>query len=231
MKHHITAVLSCLFLAMGTIAVAEESSDDPINTKLVQARNTYLKDIKKFSEEFEKAIESKIADARKMGKQEFVDGLKAELDAFHREGAIPSKTPVALRRKRTIIRGKMEEAYETAIKGYTKSGNDVRRKELEEALKMFQLPEKIAAIKTELVGTWKLKSGDWSTDVIFLENGMAKGTTHQIVGKYVIDIEAETVTITWEKDWGRWVHKLPIDPKGTATSTSRGEELVIIKQK
>ena len=231
MKYHIAAVLSCLILTMGTISLADESTDDPINFKLAQARESYIKDITKFSEEFEKAIESKIADARKSGKQEIVDGLKAELEAFNREGAIPSKTPVALRRKRSVIRGKMEAAYETAIKGYTKSGNDVRRKKLEEELIAFQLPEKIAAIKTDLIGIWKVKIGVWNTDLTFFENGKAFETTDNLYGEYTIDMEAKTVTIIWENGIGRWVHKLPIDPKGTPSTDSRGAEFVIIKQK
>ena len=231
MNPRLAFVLSTLILAWGTIAFAEVTSDDPIGMKLSHAKISYTREITKFNEEFEKAFESKLADARKAGKQETVDDLKAELDAFKKTGVVPSNTPVAVRRKRTVIRGKMESAYETAIKGYTKSGNDSIRKQLESELKLFQLPDKIVAIKADLVGTWNMKVGDWSTDVIFNENGTAKGTTHQITGVYVIDLDAETVKITWEKDWGWWVHKLPLDPKGTASSSSGGHEFKIVKQK
>ncbi len=224
MKYHITAVLSCLVFSMGVIALADEPTDDPINAKLALARSSFVKDVKKFNEEFEKAIESKIAEARKSGKQEVVDGLKAELDAFNNEGAIPSKTPPALRRKRTVMRGKMEEAFETAIKGYTKSGNDVERKKIEEE---FQRPEIIAEIKKVLVGTWKAKIGNWNTSFVFNENGKVLLTTDKVTDGYTINPDKGTVTF----NNGSTTLKLPLDPKGTTVNNTRGEEFVIVKEK
>lgn len=204
---------------------------DPVRDKLIAARKVFVKDIEKLNVELEKVIDAKIASARETGKVEDVDELKAEWDAYKRDADLPKSAPSNLRRRYSVIRGKLEDALDAGIKAYAKSGNDVERKKIETELKTFQAVEKMVSVKKELVGTWKATIGNWNTEVMFAAHGTASESTDKNRGKYIIDVNAGTVTLNWETNQSQWVHKLPLDPKGTKSIDSRGTEFVMVKLK
>lgn len=229
MRLRLLSKVVLVFILVFSVAMADDSSSDPVNDRLTAARDTFVKDMKRFNEEFEKAIDSKISAARKAGKIEEVDSIKAMMDTYKRDAALPEIAPANLRRRYTVIREKLEDALESGIKAYAKSGNDIERKKIEVELNRLRSIEKIAAVKKELVGTWKATIGNWNTEATFSADGTATESTDQNRGKYTIDLSDGTVTLNWETSQSRWVHKLPLDPKGTASSDSRGAEFKLVK--
>lgn len=234
MKRFADCFIVCI-IAYGLLAfvpggIAEESSEDPVTVKLERARTSYQAEIEKFNDSVKELLEKKIAVARKAGNQQIVDGLNTELNLFTSDETMPYSVPVPLHRKQTSIRSKMAEAYEVAIREYTKKGADAAAKEVVQQLKVLQRLEELAAIRRSLVGTWNLKLGGYTTNLIFYPDGTVNHTTEKKTLTWLIDLDAGQVKCK-DGDAAWDTIKLPLNEKGTTGFNSVGSEFTITKQK
>lgn len=226
----LACILACGLLALAPSSFAEESNEDPVRTKLELARKNFQTEIEKFNDSVKELMEKKIAVARKTGNKPVVDGLNAELNAFTRDETVPASVPVPFQRKQATIRSKLADAYEVAIKEYTKQGADAEAKQMVDALKAHHQFDELAAIRKMLIGTWHLKLGSYTSNLIFHADGTVTHTTEKQTFKWVIDLEAGHVKCNFGDGRGDTI-KLPLNEKGTTGHNFRGHEFVITKQK
>ncbi len=227
----IACIVACgLLVVFAPSSFAEESNEDPVKAKLELAQKNFKAEIEKFNDSVKELMEKKIAVARKTGNKPVVDGLNVELNAFTRDETVPVSVPVAFQRKQATIRSKLADAYEVAIKEYTKQGADAEAKQMVDALKGHQQFYELAAIRKTLIGTWNLKLGSYTTNLIFHADGTVTHTTEKKTFKWVIDLEAGHVKCNFGDGQGDTI-KLPLNEKGTTGINVNGHEFVVTKQK
>ncbi len=227
----IACILACGLFTLAPSCFAEESSEDPVKAKLELARKNFQTEIEKFNDSVKELMEKKIAVARKTGNKPVVDGLNVELNAFIRDETVPASVPVTFQRKQASIRSKLADAYEVAIKEYTKQGADAEAKQMVDALKAHQQFDELAAIRKMLIGTWNLKLGSYTANLIFHADGTVTHTTEKKTFKWVIDLEAGQVKYVYGKEGQADIIKLPLNDKGTTGINGNGHEFIITKQK
>ena len=226
----LASILACGLLAFAPSGFAEESNEDPVKAKLELAQKNFQTEIEKFNDSVKELMEKKVAVARKTGNKPVVDGLNVELNAFTRDETVPTSVPVTFQRRQASIRSKLADAYEVAVKEYTKLGADAEAKQMVDALKTHQQFDELAAIRKTLIGAWHLKLGSYTSNLIFHADGTVAYTTAKKTFKWVIDLDAGHVKCNFGDGRGDTI-KLPLNEKGTTGINVNGHEFVLTKQK
>lgn len=220
-----------LFGAISATEVgAQGTQGDPILSKLERAKTTYRADAKKFESTVDEYIDKQIEIARKAGNKPAIDALNLEFEAFHRDAIVPPSAPEAFHRKQMVFRGKLADAFETAVKDYTKKGADSQAKGVTEELQAFRAFDEVVAIKKKLVGTWTLRLSGYTTDLIFHPNGTLENTTAKKTLQWKIDLPAQEIRcMEGEKRWE--TIRLPLVEEGTHGVNAAGNEFTVTKRK
>lgn len=227
----LACIFACGLFALAPSGFAEESSEDLVRAKFELARKNFQTEIEKFNDSVKELMEKKVTVARKTGNKPVVDGLNVELNAFIRDETVPANIPVSFQRKQSSIRSKLADAYEVAIKEYTKRGADAEAKQMVDALKAHQQFDELAAIRKLLIGTWNLKLGSYTSNLIFHADGTVTHTTEKKTFKWVIDLGAGQVKCDDGNEGRGDIIKLPLNDKGTTGLNWHGHEFVLTKQK
>jgi hypothetical protein len=117
---------------------------EDVKKKLYEAKKTYDTEGAKFRKGITDLLDKRETDARKAGNKKLVDQIKAEQKAFEQTGELPALIPTALRQQITTARGKLDKAYTTAIKDYTKLKEDTAAEAVEKERQKFQLSAALA---------------------------------------------------------------------------------------
>jgi serine/threonine protein kinase len=112
---------------------------DLIQEALDRARTTYKEETEKWRQTVRDYLDKREETARKDGKKDLLDQVKADREAFAARGELPRSMPAAAyRRGLKTAAATMEAAYNTAIKEYIKARKDERAQDVEQELKRFQ---------------------------------------------------------------------------------------------
>ena len=224
-------VAAALFGVMAAPQVhAQGTPADPILEKLERAKTVYWADAKKFESTVDEYIDKQIEIARKAGNKPAIDALNLEFEAFHRDAIVPPSAPEALHRKQMVFRSKLADAFETAVKDYTKKGADSQAKGVTEELQAFRAFDEVVAIKKKLVGTWTLRLSGYTTDLIFHPNGTLENTTAKKTLQWKIDLPAKEIRcMEGDKRWE--TIRLPLIEEGTRGVNAAGNEFTVTKRK
>lgn len=111
---------------------------DPIIGRLHNARAVYEAAREQYREGANKYFDKREEAARKQGKKNLVDQIKAERSAFEQRGDLPQSAPADLKRKIASARSAMESAYVAAVRDYTKAKNDSESSAVEKELEQFK---------------------------------------------------------------------------------------------
>ena len=225
----VAMIVACTVVATSHVAYSDVA-DDAIGSQLEQARVAYQEEMKTINDTVTDLLAKKEAAARKIGNKPLVDSTKIDREAFEKAQILPALVPVTLRRKQASVRAKLEKEYETAIKDYTRKSLDSDAKKLETELKDFQNEPVLAAIKSTLLGTWKLKCGDYVADLTFQIDGTVKYSKRDIPYIWKIDLDAGYVLVNFPENRSD-KFKLPLNEKETSGLNISGLPLVITKQK
>lgn len=142
-----------------------QGADDPIGEKLKAAKAAHETEVTEFRKAVTALLDEREVKAREKGNKAEVDRLKAEGQAFVDKGAIPLNVPGALTSAHAASKSRMESAYTSAIKEYTKAKkDDLASKVQEEFDDWFKemAPPKPRAVdpkKPYVVATWIHKAG------------------------------------------------------------------------
>ncbi len=102
------------------------------------SKEGYRAEVEKFRTAVAEWFDQREAAARKDGNKKLVDQIKAERAAFAMNGEVPPKAPPALKRIPKAARAKLEAAFETAVKEYTKARKDDQAAAVEKELSEFK---------------------------------------------------------------------------------------------
>lgn len=123
-------------LVCTSLAIAQ--SPDPIKAKLDKAQDVYLKEMTDYRQSVLDHFEEREAVARKAGNKKAVDQVKAEREAFEKNGQLPQVVAATFKPKSASIRAKLEAAYTVAVKEYTKEKLDKEAAAVEKSLAEFK---------------------------------------------------------------------------------------------
>lgn len=221
--------LTSVFLAVFT-ASNIRAQEDPIKSRIERTYESYQKEIEEFNTSVIKVLEGKIEVARKSGNKPQIDSLNSELDFFKSDAVLPMTVSMALRRKQVVLRTKLEKAYESAIKEYSKAGQDAEATQVELRLKEFREEPIRNLTKRTLLGTWQVTSGNYTTAFTFNADGTVKYATEKVTLPWKIDVESGYVIIG-DADRPTDRIKLPLDEKGTSGLAATGNTIVLKKGK
>jgi hypothetical protein len=199
MSRFLAAVAVCFALI-----VPGRADDDPIKTRLDEARQQYRETIERSRKNILDMLEKKEAIARDKGDKKAVDAVKAEREAFNDKDVVPKSLTTDYTKDVSRAQAAMTAAFETAIKDYTKAKKDDDASKVEEELKAFkkEISAKpgTAAKANDLIGTftgqsgsgglteiWTIKKDDgkWSVKGIFKKDDKEVGSFHGQDYKYV----------------------------------------------
>lgn len=204
--------------------------EDPIKTRIERSQQSYQKEMDEHSTSVIKIIEGKIEVARKSGNRAQIDSLNADLESFKNDEILPMFVSMAVRRKQAVMRAKLEKAYESAIKEYSKASQDAQAKEIGQQLKDFRNEPARRLAKKSLLGTWQVTSGNYTTAFTFDADGTVKYDTEKVTLPWKIDVENGYV-LTGDPDAPTDKIKLPLDEKGTSGLSANGNTIVLKKGK
>jgi hypothetical protein len=123
-------------MALALPATAAEP--DPVAEKLDKALDAYKGEMKAYREKGTAWLEAREAAARKSGDRKRVDQVLEEQRLFRTVSDLPRTAPEDLRARPANAKAKLVKAYQSAVKEWTKAGDDARAKEAEKALTMVQ---------------------------------------------------------------------------------------------
>lgn len=112
------------FVCMLALATAARAADDPVKTKLDNAKAAFVSDIENYRKAVGSYFDAREAAARNAGDKQAVDTIKSQREAFLANGELPNDAPRNLKQKRTAARAVMEAAYQAAIKEYVRARKD-----------------------------------------------------------------------------------------------------------
>ncbi len=127
---------------------------DPIRVPLEKAKADFDAAADQFKKKVHDALDKAEEIARATGKSNLVDEIKAERDAFESAGDMPKMAP-ASRVELNVARRAVVDAYEDAIKAYTKDNKDAKAKTAAEELKAFEEAHPLDAFRPGSVWTGK----------------------------------------------------------------------------
>jgi hypothetical protein len=124
----------CLFLIQ-TAGRAEEPAADPIVAKITAAKDTFYAERDKAEQALIVLLEKKEASAKQAGDLKVIEAVRAESDAFRKEGILPKLVPLTVyEAAMKLARTKLENNYLAAIKDYIKQDKLDEAKILQTAL-------------------------------------------------------------------------------------------------
>lgn len=97
---------------------------DPIREQLEQAKVKFHSDQEEYRTAVTRFLEKREEAARKTGNKTLVDHFKSKRQAFDENGKTPDSLPTSIRSQQARALATLETAYRTAIKEYTKAGQD-----------------------------------------------------------------------------------------------------------
>jgi predicted peptidase len=111
--------------------------EDPIRADLEKARKAFKEETDAFQKAVDSHFDAREDLARKDGTKKLVDQIKAERQEFKQTGRIPKTLPAQTRQKMSAGRTSMINAYNQAIKDYTKLKKDQEAEAIEKELDAF----------------------------------------------------------------------------------------------
>jgi uncharacterized protein (TIGR03067 family) len=167
--------LIALFTGVLALGLSSVQADDAeaVKEKLFQAKKAYDVEVQKFK----KAVLDKREDtARKGGDKKLVDQIKAEREAFEKNGEIPSMIPPNVREPVNAARMKLDKAYSTAVKEYLRLKMDDAADATEKEQQEFKKGGlETATDEQRLQGNWKCirnqsNGKEWSKEELIASN-------------------------------------------------------------
>lgn len=141
---------------------------------LVAAADTTAKNLERAKAEYEtemieirklvvETLDQQEEIARKSGNKLLLDWTEAEAEQFEKLGALPQSRSANLQKNFDRVHNKLEAAFNTAIKEYTKTKRDSEAASTLDDLRKFRLSRMIAGFHFK--GTWKTNHDDsgWNT--------------------------------------------------------------------
>jgi hypothetical protein len=130
-----------IFLSLYICGFALEPQQDEIAKKITAAKDTFYAERDKAEQTLIDALMRKEATAKQAGDLKSLEAVRAELDAFRKEGKLPKLVPLttyemAMKSART----KLENVYLAAIKTYTQNDKIEQAKGVQTLLEEFRNP-------------------------------------------------------------------------------------------
>jgi hypothetical protein len=213
---------------------ARAADEDPIKTKLDNAKKEYDAKLVKFKEASNAWLDKKEEAARKSGDKVVVDQIKAARQIYEDSGNLPVVPPADVRKILTGAQTAYDAAMVTAIKEYTKAKKDDEAKEITKKLKDFRdaLDPRIP-IKKALLGTWTVVMPGYKGEWTFKDDGSVEssGTNGSHPGTWAFDPALGAIVVTW-KSGIQNKFDLPLNPTKTTGSQAGGknEKLEAVKK-
>jgi hypothetical protein len=140
----------------GTTAYTAE--DNPVTKKLDAAKVAYKEEIEKYRKAVDDWFSQRENAARKDGNRKLVDRIKAEREAFQETGELPKFVSPSLKKMQAVVEAKMESAYATAIREFTKAKMDDEAAATEKELNAFRAGIRPGEGEFKAFqGTWEIK--------------------------------------------------------------------------
>lgn len=127
--------VACVVLCLASSVKADE---DPVRVKLDKARSTFTAFTKKHQGTVAEWLDKREEVARLKGDKITVDQVKADRQEFQEKGEIPKTAPAAFKSQLTSARSNLMNAFTTAVREYTRSGNDEAAEAVEKELEDFK---------------------------------------------------------------------------------------------
>jgi len=129
---------ACLFL-IPTVSHAQEPVPDPIAAKITAAKDAFYAERDKAEEVLLAALARKEAAAKQTGDIKTIETVRAETEAFRKEGTLPKSVPLTTyNTSMKTARTKLENVYLATIKTYTQADKIEEAKELQAELIKLQ---------------------------------------------------------------------------------------------
>jgi hypothetical protein len=113
------------------------AADDPVGKKLDDAKWAYLQATDTIQADIVGWFDRREQAARKDGKKRLVDQIRAERQTFEARLELPHSAPASLKKGRPAARLALRAAYLSAVKEYTRVGNDQEAAAVESELAAF----------------------------------------------------------------------------------------------
>jgi hypothetical protein len=202
----------------GGLCAAQADDVDAVKEKLFQAKKAYDADVQKYRKAVGDWLDKREDEARKAGDKKLVDKVKADRQAFEKNGDPPVALPKDLRILATNTRSALEKAYAAAVKDYVKlkedTAADLVEKERQEFLKntaaTFGKPLPSAEGKDELRRTLSGTTWDWDDGLTLKADGSVDQKTWAasgLVARWEV-VDRRTVVIIVDK--GRNVNRVTV---------------------
>src|SRR5262245_58842209 len=132
--------MSRLVFAAGILLLTSLSvrADDATKSRLDRATQAYDATMKSIHQEIIKNLAAREETARKEGKTELVEQIKADRQALRERDELPAILSPAISKRVAAARETMATAYKAAVKEYLKDKKDAEAKSIDEALTAFR---------------------------------------------------------------------------------------------
>ena len=222
----------CRILLVVTIsAVSCLAEDAPDTSKFETAKATYEAEAGKIHELISDAIDQRVAKAQRSGQPQAVAVALAEQEAFVEYGDIPPTTPASQQRKLATLAKFMDDAYSSEVKALTKAMKSAEAAALVKEQQAFRHRIALQSTRKTLMGTWKLKMSNYSTDFTFFPDGTMYHSTENHRAKWHVDLETNQIIVLPPGGKGRGDRiNLPLNPRGTEGISSSGGTFKLTKK-
>ena len=127
-------VAACLVFIQAA-SLAEEPMPDPIAAKITAAKDAYYAERDKADEALIKLLEKREAAAKQPGDLKALEAVRAEFEAFRKEGTLPKSVPIAsYESSMKLSRIRLDSAFKSCIKDLIKSDRVEEAKEVQAQL-------------------------------------------------------------------------------------------------
>lgn len=113
------------------------AGDDPVGRKLEGAEWAFIRTTEEHQTEVAQWFSKREEAARKDGNKKLVDQIKVERQTFEARQELPKSAPSALKQRLPAARATLQAAYVSAVRAYTKAGNDAEAANIELRLSEF----------------------------------------------------------------------------------------------
>jgi len=162
-----------------------QADGEAVKEKLFQAKKEYDTEVQKFRKAVFDLFDKREDSARAAGDKKAVDLVKAERDAFNKDGVVPALLPMAVRQQVNTARMNLDKAYTAAVKDFIRMKEDAAAEAVEKEQQAFQLSATVAFGRRSYLVT--LKHFDVRTNGALSTNGTSNG------GKTKIKLNGELV--------------------------------------
>jgi hypothetical protein len=125
-------------IAMYTSITSVTTADDAVQRKLDAAKQQYKRETERLNTAIYDWFDNVEVAIRRSGDKKNLDELIKQRKAFEKTAVQPSSLPPTLKLRAVAVRTAMDNAYQQAIRQYTKDGEDQAAKTIEEDYKSFQ---------------------------------------------------------------------------------------------